>query len=151
MPESISADSVREQVNRILSSEGFARAERLRRFLKFTVDRALGRSAELKEYLVGAEVFDKDASFDPRINTTVRVEARRLIAPGLISWSISRYSSVAPCDYSQLRTVQRDFGRPGPYRLVFHTMRVPGGRSTASPLMEKVATPGSSGLETTAR
>jgi len=91
MPQSISADSVREQVIRILSSEGFARAERLRRFLKFTVDRALdGRSAELKEYLVGTQVFDKDASFDPRINTTVRVEARQLIAPGLISWSISR-------------------------------------------------------------
>jgi hypothetical protein len=79
LPESISADSVREQVSRILRSEGFARAERLRRFLKFTVDHALdGRSAELKVYLVGTEVFDKDASFDPQINTTVRVEARRL-------------------------------------------------------------------------
>jgi len=56
MPESISADSVSEQVSRILCSEGFARAERLRRFLKFTVDHALdGRSAELKEYLVGTE------------------------------------------------------------------------------------------------
>lgn len=81
MAEGATADSVREQVSRILGSDGFARAERLRRFMKFTVDYALdGRSAELKEYLIGIEVFDKDASFDPRIDTGVRVEARRLRA-----------------------------------------------------------------------
>lgn len=79
MPEGISAESVREQVNRILRSEGFVRSGRLRRFLQFTVDQALGgKSAELKEYLVGLEVFDKGTSFDPRIDTAVRVEARRL-------------------------------------------------------------------------
>jgi TolB-like protein/tetratricopeptide (TPR) repeat protein len=49
------------------------------RFLRFIVERALeGRSAELKEYTIGVEVFDRDASFDPRIDPIVRVEARRL-------------------------------------------------------------------------
>jgi serine/threonine-protein kinase len=49
------------------------------RFLRFTVEQALaGRGEELKEYRIGLEVFDKDASFDPRIDPIVRVEARRL-------------------------------------------------------------------------
>ena len=35
---------------------------------------------ELKEYTLGVEVFDRGASFDPRIDTIVRVQARRLRA-----------------------------------------------------------------------
>jgi TolB-like protein len=37
-----------------------------------------GRSAQLKEYTLATEVFGRDASFDPKINPTVRVEASRL-------------------------------------------------------------------------
>ncbi len=49
------------------------------RFLRFAVEHALaGKSEELKEYLLGTEVFDRRASFDPRIDPIVRVEARRL-------------------------------------------------------------------------
>ncbi len=51
------------------------------RFLRFTVDQALkGKGDALKEYRIGLEVFDKDASFDPRVDPIVRVEARRLRA-----------------------------------------------------------------------
>lgn len=51
------------------------------RFLRFAVERALdGRGGELKEYLVGVEIFDRDESFDPRVDPIVRVEARRLRA-----------------------------------------------------------------------
>lgn len=72
-------DAVRAQLERILVSEGFANAERLRRFLRFIVEGALeGRGDGLKEYAVGVEVFDRDASYDPRIDSIVRVEARRL-------------------------------------------------------------------------
>jgi TolB-like protein len=37
-----------------------------------------GRQTALKEYLVGVEVFNKLETFDPRIDSIVRVEARRL-------------------------------------------------------------------------
>ena len=49
------------------------------RFLRFTVERALdGKSEQLKEYVLGVEVFDRGASYDPRVDPIVRVEARRL-------------------------------------------------------------------------
>ena len=51
------------------------------RFLRLTVERALaGQSDELKEYLIGVEVFDRKQSYDPRVDPIVRVEARRLRA-----------------------------------------------------------------------
>jgi TolB-like protein/Tfp pilus assembly protein PilF len=49
------------------------------RFLRFTVEYAVnGRAGELKEYLLGTEVFDRNSSYDPRLDPVVRVEARRL-------------------------------------------------------------------------
>src|SRR5437879_6423947 len=49
------------------------------RFLRLTVERALaGQAGELKEYLIGVEVFDRKSSYDPRVDPIVRVEARRL-------------------------------------------------------------------------
>jgi len=47
--------------------------------LRFVVEETFeGRSEQLKEYLVGLAVFDRDASFDPRADPIVRVEAGRL-------------------------------------------------------------------------
>jgi serine/threonine-protein kinase len=67
------------QLDRILSSATFVRSKRLGRFLRFTVEQCLeGRQNSLKEYLVGVEVFNKLETFDPRIDSIVRVEARRL-------------------------------------------------------------------------
>ena len=72
-------DAVRAQLERILRSELFASAGRLSRFLRFTVDKTLdGEGDQLKEYRLGVEVFDRDASYDPRLDSIVRVEARRL-------------------------------------------------------------------------
>ncbi len=54
-------------------------SERMIRFLRFTIDRALaGQSDALKEYSIGLGVFDRQSSFDPRVDPIVRVEARRL-------------------------------------------------------------------------
>ena len=79
LPESVTPESVRAQLERILNSPTFVRSRRLGRFLRFTIEQALeGRQATLKEYLVGVEVFNKMESFDPRIDSIVRVEARRL-------------------------------------------------------------------------
>src|SRR3954453_8319655 len=75
------APAVRRQVERILASSGFANAERMSRFLQFTVEQTLlNRGSELKEYLIGVEVFDRSGNYDPRLDPVVRVEARRLRA-----------------------------------------------------------------------
>lgn len=77
----IPAEAVRAQLQKILSSETFVRAERLSRFLRFAVEQALeGQGDKLKEYVVGVEVFQRQQDFDPRIDAVVRVEARRLRA-----------------------------------------------------------------------
>jgi serine/threonine-protein kinase len=74
-------DEVRRQLDKLLASRWFARSERMCRFLRFAVDRTLaGTVDDLKEYLVGVEVFDRGADYDPRVDPIVRVEARRLRA-----------------------------------------------------------------------
>jgi TolB-like protein len=71
--------ALREHLQKVLASPGFANADRLRRFLQFTVDAHLkGESAQIKEYVLGREVFDRDDNYDPRLDPIVRVEARRL-------------------------------------------------------------------------
>jgi len=71
--------AVVNQLDKVLSSATFIRSKRLGRFLRFTVEQCLdGRQNSLKEYLVGVEVFNKLETFDPRIDSIVRVEARRL-------------------------------------------------------------------------
>ena len=73
------AAAIRGQLEKILSSEAFARAERMSRFLRFVVHETVnGKGAQLKEYLIGVEVFDRDKSYDPRTDPVVRGEARRL-------------------------------------------------------------------------
>jgi hypothetical protein len=66
------------ELGKILSSEAFRDAEALRRFLRYTVERTLhGEGDLLKEYRLGLEVFDRDSSFDPRLDPVVRMAARR--------------------------------------------------------------------------
>jgi TolB-like protein/Flp pilus assembly protein TadD len=66
-------------LEKILAHQLFSRSERMVRFLRLTVERTLaGQADELKEYLLGVEVFDRKASYDPRVDPIVRVEARRL-------------------------------------------------------------------------
>ena len=79
LPAGLNHEAVRGQVQKIVSSPPFAASTRISRFLRFAVDWKLeGRANELKEYVLGLEVFDRSASFDPRIDPIVRVEARRL-------------------------------------------------------------------------
>ncbi len=73
------SDAVRAQLERILASRSFARSPRVSRLLRFVVEQKLqGGVMKLKEYALGIEVFGRDESFDPRIDSIVRVEARRL-------------------------------------------------------------------------
>src|SRR5215831_9199520 len=54
------AQAARQQLERVLRSPGFARNERLSRFLRFVVERHLeGRDHELKESVIAVEVFGR--------------------------------------------------------------------------------------------
>jgi len=77
----IADKAIRQQIERVLASKTFQRVDRLKRFLHFIGFEALaGHSGELKEYVIGVQVFGKEASFDPRMDPIVRVQARRLRA-----------------------------------------------------------------------
>lgn len=75
----INSQEIQAQLLKIVASPGFVSSERMSRFLRHAVARVLeGRATELKESLLGIEVFDRAADFDARIDPIVRVEARRL-------------------------------------------------------------------------
>lgn len=75
------AEEVRRQLERIVASPGFANADRMSAFLRYVVEQALsGDAARVKEYAIGVEVFGRDQDYDPRLDSIVRVEARRLRA-----------------------------------------------------------------------
>ena len=81
--ESAAPDSelIREELARVLSSAPFARSDRVSKLLRFLVDRHLeDRDAELKETLIGVEVFGRRPDYDPKLDSTVRTEAVRLRA-----------------------------------------------------------------------
>jgi tetratricopeptide (TPR) repeat protein len=75
----IPAAEIRSELELVLRSRVFFQSHRIRRFLRFVVEESLlGQPHRLKEYLIGLEVFDRREVFDPRVDSIVRVEARRL-------------------------------------------------------------------------
>ena len=78
-PTRIAEKAIRDQLNDILGSKTFLQVDRLKRFISFIVEEATaGRSGDLKEYVIGVQVFGKEPRFDPRTDPIVRVQARRL-------------------------------------------------------------------------
>ena len=74
-----SAETVREQLEHILASSRFRASESLRRLLRYTVEAALAGSGDsLKEYTLGVGALGRPESFDPRQDTIVRVQVRKL-------------------------------------------------------------------------
>jgi predicted ATPase len=75
----VDTERVRAHARHVLDSGSFSKAHSLRRFLAYVVDETLaGRADTLKEYAIGVEVFGRGEGFDPRADTIVRVQARRL-------------------------------------------------------------------------
>jgi TolB-like protein len=73
--------SPRGKLERVLSSACFARSEGLSRLLRFLVERLLeGREGELKESVIGVEVYGRRSDYDPKLDSTVRSEMARLRA-----------------------------------------------------------------------
>jgi len=71
--------AIERQLERIVASSGFARADRLSHFLRFIVAQAVqGKAHELKESVIGVAVYGRRPDYDPKADPTVRVEARKL-------------------------------------------------------------------------
>ncbi|MGH8156190.1 MAG: FlgO family outer membrane protein, partial [Rhodanobacteraceae bacterium] len=76
----LDGDGVRAELQRILASDVFSKAPILSRFLSYLVQLRIdgGDTTPPKEYTIGVDVFERGADFDPRVDTIVRVQARRL-------------------------------------------------------------------------
>lgn len=67
------------QLTKVLRSAVFRSAPGLQKFLEYVASKAIeGLSHEIKEYTIGSEVFERTGAYDPKIDTTVRVQAHRL-------------------------------------------------------------------------
>jgi TolB-like protein/Flp pilus assembly protein TadD len=79
--ETNSDELVRDQLARMLASAGFVRNHRLSGFLRFIVEQEMaGRGDQLKESVIGVEVFGRRPDYDVRQDSVVRTEAARLRA-----------------------------------------------------------------------
>ena len=77
--DSAQRDEIRGQLARLLATPAFASALRRGQLLRYLVERTLaGEGDGINEYAIGLDVFEKPASFDPRIESIVRNEAGRL-------------------------------------------------------------------------
>ncbi len=112
--ESCSSEVVRSELDRILSSEGFASNNRLSGFLKFVIEQELSdRGDQLKESIIGVEVFGRPPDYDVRQDSVVRTEAGKLRA------RLAQY-------YAAEGTGQVIIGMPkGSYRPVFLRSEMP--------------------------
>lgn len=78
-PNVVPADQIQSALERVVCSASLEHSPQLQRFLRYIVEQTLaGRGSRLKEYVVGLEVFGRPAGYDPRLDSLVRVEAKRL-------------------------------------------------------------------------
>ena len=85
--------TVRDSLNRVMASPGFAASPRLAAFLRFVVEETLeGRQEEIKESTVAVRVFGRRPDFDPRFDSVVRAQAT------LLRRRLREYYADAPAD-----------------------------------------------------
>ena len=74
-----SEGEIRRALDRAVSQPPLSRSDRLSGFLRYVVDETLaGRGGTISGYTIALDVFGKPESFDPAIDSIVRVEAGRL-------------------------------------------------------------------------
>jgi hypothetical protein len=73
------ADEVRQLLERILCSRQFSNAPKKQKFLQLICEAYLdGRASELSEYSIGYQVFDRNETYDPALDSIVRVGAHEV-------------------------------------------------------------------------
>ncbi len=71
--------AVEEELRRLTGSPGLQHAESLCQLLRYLVDHGLDRPHEhLKEYQIAVDLFGRADDFDPRLDSTIRVQTSRL-------------------------------------------------------------------------
>jgi len=77
----VDPEQVKRQLARICESPQFRAAGRIRDFLVFIVTESLvGHGHQIKEYSIATSVYARSPSFDPKVDSIVRVEATKLRA-----------------------------------------------------------------------
>jgi serine/threonine-protein kinase len=77
----VPSEAVLEQMFRIIASSQFVASQRLSALLRHIVEQTVaGRAEKIKEYTIALEVFGRPESFDPRLDTIVRVQASKVRA-----------------------------------------------------------------------
>ena len=75
----ISAEKIREELDRIIGSRDFRATERNRRVLKYLVECALaGRRDDVAPYQIATRIYGRPASFNPNKDPIVRIEMSHL-------------------------------------------------------------------------
>jgi len=73
--------SILKHLERMLQAGTFVRAERQSRLLRYIVTHTLAGDVEnLKEYSIALDVFGRSSEYDPKQDSTVRVEVSKLRA-----------------------------------------------------------------------
>lgn len=79
MDKHFSEEQILQELQRVVNSDEFRNAQRLKQFLTYAVFETLaGRERNLSGYAIGVEVFGRGEDFDPQTNTLVRVTANKL-------------------------------------------------------------------------
>lgn len=79
MQQPASRYEIREELKRIFQSRPFAKARKRSRFLEFICEQTLqGNAEKLNEYLIGVEVYERGANFNPQADAIVRVQASEI-------------------------------------------------------------------------
>jgi len=69
----VGVNEIRDELDRILSSQTFRAAEREKTFLRYVVERTVqGQAAQLKEYTIGVEAFERGDSIRAATPSFVR-------------------------------------------------------------------------------
>jgi hypothetical protein len=75
----ISGEELHEHLRRILLSRHFVKAKKKSRFLEFMCEQALaGTADQINEYLIGTEIYERGADFNPQEDSIVRVQAHEI-------------------------------------------------------------------------
>jgi TolB-like protein/Flp pilus assembly protein TadD len=78
LPE-VDAAQIRAYLDTLLASPVFSASERKSQLLRYLVEQTLsGQASQVNEYGIGLDVFERPASFDPRVDSVVRAEMSRL-------------------------------------------------------------------------
>jgi TolB-like protein/tetratricopeptide (TPR) repeat protein len=78
-PEIVTSEQAQEALSRILNSRTFSHAEKLAEFLEYVVIHAIrGDRSSLKETCIGIGLYNRSPGYDPKIDSLVRTQARRV-------------------------------------------------------------------------